>query len=263
MKKGIKRVMVYCSMVATASSLAVPGGCSAQTSNARTLTRPVALRILQSKGDAITKPLYKEVLVAELPFVILRCVANADEIAGRITLDLPSIESLKQNKVPWGDFLIGHILNQFSKESFLLKQNKLTNLSVGLELDYAVASHQDVRLSDRYDKKGLQITTYKAKLNAITGISQQGNLAQVDAEIAYVPTEVSQRAARIISNVLSGLGIDPQQFKATDPFKSSSVYIPRVYIRDTLLAVDQQPKNEVKHYLFQLYDDGWRLIQAL
>lgn len=232
----------------------------AQSKQRRALTRPLALSILQQHSATLNKELTKEVMLVELPFLVLRGVASKDEISGRVPLTFPTVEQLKADHVPYQDFVVGHILSQLAQEGILIKQTKLVNLENGLQMHYDLIPNPEIRRTNRYDRQGLSIVTYRAHFKGITGIIQEGTRAQVDADVSFTPTPISRRTAQVITKALTGIGLDPQQFTHTDPFKSPTVYPPFVHLRDFLLAVERPPNDEATHYLFQLYDDGWRLV---
>lgn len=238
--------------------LLVAANCGAGRKS-KTLSRDTALSLLKEKPELL-KGFTSQKIVVHLPLSIRRAKASEDEIAGRVPLELPNLNTLAQVGIvphtsPFEDFMRGYFVIQAAKRSMFFKQKSVENHDYAMRVEYSEIPHAGVYWEPKLDPQGyaytgayagfaVNLTTAQPSFGQVTGIRQEGTYAFVDVEITYTPTEAQRKMKEIADETMKELGLDPNRF--VELCECHFLEIPK----------------STAEYRFTLYDDGWRLVSG-
>lgn len=225
----------------------------------KTLSRETALSLLKEKPGLLRR-FTSQKIVVQLPLSIRRARASEDEIAGRVPLELPNLNTLAEVGIvphtsPFEDFMRGYFVIQAAERGLFFKQKRVENHDYAMRVEYSEIPHPDVYWEPKLDPWGhaftgvyagfaVNLTTAQPSFGQVTGIRQEGTYAFVDVEIIYTPTEAQRKMKEIADETTKELGLDPNRF---------------IELCDCHFL--EIPKSTAE-YRFTLYDDGWRLVSG-
>ena len=251
-----------------------PGGNAASGSGGKELTRDAALAIIKADPQLLGQPRRVEVLVS--PDRQLWVSINDPDILSGKTVFAPGPLQ------PWRDFIdknpsvadfreyhMGQALNMLYyraliDEKFITwkgARNGTTGFGKVPELTVIFGPGERLRWTEH--PKGFPVRVDMLATvpmaTAVTGITGDERTKQVEAEISDVATP-EFKAIRDIAEKVAGSQTDLGQFYANCKETTHTGINPTTYNYPcAILKAVRAPRKQT--FYFQLYDDGWRLVQ--